>query len=73
MVDVYQSPISDLPQVINHSLQYQRNQNFYPLLYIFLQLSSQVVWQIICGEGHWHCFAQNPLDQADEALDLEGG
>ena len=31
----YQSPISDLPKVINLSIQYQINQNFYALSYIF--------------------------------------
>ena len=42
----YQSPISDLSLVINRSIQYQKDQNFYALLYICLLLSSQVVGQI---------------------------
>ena len=42
----YQSPISDLPLVINRSLQYERDQKFYALSYICLLLSSQVVGQI---------------------------
>ena len=42
----YQSPTSDLPKVINLSIQYQINQNFYALSYIFLQLLAQMVWQI---------------------------
>ena len=42
----YQSPISDLSLVINRSKQYQKDQNFYALLYICLLLSSQVVGQI---------------------------
>ena len=42
----YQSPISDLPLVINRSKQYQRDQNFYALSYICLLLSSHVIGQI---------------------------
>ena len=42
----YQSPISDLSLVINRSIQYQKDQNFYAMLYICLLLSSQVVGQI---------------------------
>ena len=30
-------------------------------------------WANISGEGHCHWFAHNPHDQADKALDLEGG
>ena len=42
----YQSPILDLSLVINRSIQYQKDQNFYALLYICLLLSSQVVGQM---------------------------
>ena len=69
----YQSPISDLSLVINRSIQYQKDQNFYALLYICLLLSSQSGWANISSEEHCHWFAHNPHVQADQALDLVGG